>query len=323
MGSISINLKNPDAWEGGRNARFIEDLAGRIGAADARSIADLAIKEATPVGGTLRDGVAQQARKVREFAESAIGARRDERRGSARSEELKALLGEEIARRYLVAEESPGRVALYETSDKPPVIRLEKNRISTEHERGAAISDSVKLAIERGWRSLKLEGTQDYRDAVWLEAKKYDLKVGHKPSPAVRAEFDRWRHTNELIPLPVRASVAKSAQPQQAVPAQASDEKANLGREFLRLTAEQRIGDPRLRNAELTARAARDLARQRFDANDPKLKIALASIDRMISQRLNRGHRFSMPQVLTQKLPSHSSTRSQPSVPGKFDRPRI
>ena len=44
MGSISINLKNPDAWEGGRNARFIEDLAGRIGAADARSIADLAIK---------------------------------------------------------------------------------------------------------------------------------------------------------------------------------------------------------------------------------------------------------------------------------------
>jgi hypothetical protein len=48
-----------------------------------------------------------------------------------------------------------------------------------------------------------------------------------------------------------------------------------------------------LHNAELSARAARDLASQRFGKDDGHLKIAYARVEKLVSDQLRRGHQFS------------------------------
>jgi hypothetical protein len=306
MGSIELNVKNPDGWQSGRNNAYVGDLYDRLADLNVRSIADRAIRDAQPgIGERLRQGVSRVAETLLSDNE--------------KPREAWEVFGEKISRHYLVVREDGKRVGLYEPSSKTPAIVIGKHKISTSHESGAAVADSVKLAVDRGWTSIKLDGTQAFKDAVWLEAKQYDLKVGHKPSPVIRAEFERWRETNALRPLPDRTSQtttpALAAKTQAATPA--PDQTRDLGRDFLLKTAEQRLADPLLRNAELSARAARDLASQRFGKEGARLKVAYASVDKLVSNQLRRGHQFSAPKM--------QQIRSTP-LPGdahRFERPRI
>lgn len=311
MGSIELNVKNPDGWQRGRNDAYIGDLDNRLASIDIRSIADRAIKDAKPgIGERLRDGASKVAETLR---------RDDEKRREAWE-----VFGEKISQHYLVVREADKRVGLYEPTSKTPAIVIDKHKISTAHDSGAAIADSVRLAVDRGWTSIKLEGTQAYKDAVWLEAKKYDLKVGHNPSPVIRAELSRWRETNEIRPVPDKRdgpipqlqSQGQSAQTTTAAPT--PDQKRDLGREFLSKTADQRLSDPLLRNAELSARAARHMASQRFGNDNGRLKIAFASVDKLVSDQLRRGHQFSTPKTLQEVRLAPKQT-----APQKFERPRI
>ena len=311
MGSIELNVKNPDGWQRGRNDAYVGDLDNRLAALDVRSIADRAIRDARPgIGERLREGVSKAAETVR----------RDEEK----RREAWEVFGEKISRHYLVVREDDKRVGLYEPASKTPAITIDKHKISTVHESGAAIVDSVKLAVDRGWTSIKLDGTQAFKNAVWLEAKKYDLKVGHAPSPVTRAEFEKWRETNEVRPLPTAMAPSPSptgdptgkttARPEPTP----TEPERDLGREFLAKTGEQRLADPLLRNAELSARAARDLASQRFARDDGKLKVAFASVDTLVSDQLRNGHQFSTP-----KLAQQIQTSPKTETKQKFERPRL
>ncbi|MEO5598874.1 MAG: LPD7 domain-containing protein [Novosphingobium sp.] len=311
MGSIELNVKSPDGWQNGRNEAYVGDLDNRLADLDVRAIADRAIKDAKPgIGERLREGATKVAEALR---------RDDEKRREAWE-----VFGEKISKHYLVVREDDKRVGLYEPAGKTPAIVIDKHKISTAHESGAAIADSVKLAVDRGWSSIKLEGTQVYKDAVWLEAKKYDLKVGHNPSPLVRAELERWRATNEFRPLPDKGAnpvvpiLPPAKQVQTKMAAIDPDQKRDLGREFLNKTADQRLADPLLRNAELSARAARDLALNRFGKDDGRLKIAFASVDKLVSDQLRRGHQFSTPAMVP-----HISTTPKSLDPHRFERPRL
>jgi ribosomal protein S16 len=312
MGSIELNVKNPDGWQKGRNDAYVGDLDNKLADLDVRSIADRAIRDARPgIGERLREGAARAAETLRKD---------DERRREAWE-----IFGEKISKHYLVVREDNKRVGLYEPASKTAAIVIDKHKISTPHESGAAIADAVKLAVDRGWTSIKLDGSATFKDAVWLEAKKYDLKVGHAPSPVVRAEFERWRETNALRPVPDKASNPAASHlrpaPQAKAPATAAmqEQTRDLGKDFLSKTAEQRLLDPKLRNAELSARAARDLASQRFANDDGRIKVAFATVDKLISDKLRRGHQFSTPKVAQQ---IRTSPRSNVD-PHKFDRPRI
>ena len=75
--------------------------------------------------------------------------------------------------------------------------------------------------------------------------------------------------------------------------------KRDLAKDFIGKSSERRLNDPALRNAEPTAQAARKRATEEFGANDPKLKVALARVDQIVSDQLNRGHMFSTPKVVT------------------------
>ena len=310
MGSIELNVKDPDAWQKGRNDAYVGDLDNRLANLDVRAIAERATRDARPgLGERLREG----ASKVFETL------RRDEERGR----EAWEVFGDKISRHYLVVREDDRRVGLYEPAGKTPAIVIDKHKISTTHESGVAIADAVKLAVDRGWTSIKLDGTQAFKDAVWLEAKKYDLKVGHAPSPVIRAEFERWRETNEIRSLPSNAPAPKAPKPtpsqQPRTPAAPAPEpKRDLARDFLAKTAEQRLADPLLRNAELSARAARDLASTRFGKDDVRLKVAFASVDKLVSEQLRRGHQFSTPKVM-----QHAKAAPKPNDKHRFERPQI
>jgi hypothetical protein len=311
VGTIELNVKNPDGWQKGRNDAYVGELDNKLADLDVRSIADRAIRDAKPgIGERFREGAAKVAETLRKD---------DEKRREAWE-----IFGEKISKHYLVVREDK-RVGLYEPTSKTAAIVIDRHKISTPHESGAAIADAVKLAVDRGWTSIKLDGSAAFKDAVWLEAKKYDLKVGHAPSPIVRAEFERWRETNALRPLPATISdpaVAPSGPtPQVKTPATTSapEQTRDLGRDFISKTAEQRLSDPLLRNAELSARAARDLAAQRFGHDDGRLKVAYASVDKLISDQLRRGHQFSTPKVAQQIR----ATPKPYADPHKFERHRI
>ncbi len=310
MGSIELNVKNADTWQEGRNARYVRDIDNRMADSDIRAIADRAIKDARPtVGERLREGAGQIGERAGRLVENF-------RRHEEEKREAWEIFRDKISQHYLVVRESDNRIGLYEPAGKTPAITIDKNRISTSAESGVAITDSVKLAVTRGWTSLKVDGTAAYKDAVWLEAKKYDLKVAHKPSPLVRAEFERWRENNDLKPLPDRSD-APLARKTQTPASPAAEPKRDLGAQFLKMSAEQRLADPQLRNAELSARAARERAAQRFGADDPKLKVAIASVDKLVSDQLRRGHNFSTPKIVPQPV------RAPKPEKQKFDRPRL
>jgi hypothetical protein len=312
MGTIELNVKNPEGWQKGRNDAYVGELDNKLADLDVRSIADRAIRDARPgIGERLREAAAKVAETLRKD---------DERRREAWE-----IFGEKISKHYLVVREGDKRVGLYEPASKTAAIVIDNHKISTPHESGAAIADAVKLAVDRGWTSIKLDGSAAFKDAVWLEAKKYDLKVGHAPSPVVRAEFERWRETNALRPLPDKTSNPVTVQPGHTPQTKASvapptqEQPRDLGKEFLSKTAEQRLADPKLRNAELSARAARDLALKRFANDDGRLKVAYASVDKLISEQLGRGHQFSTPKVMQQ---IRATPKSNPD-PNKFERPRL
>ena len=313
MGTIELNVKNPEGWQKGRNDAYVGELDNKLADLDVRLIAERAIKDAKHgIGERLREGAAKVAATLRKD---------DEKRREAWE-----IFGEKISKHYLVVREDDKRVGLYEPASKTAAIVIDKHKISTPHESGVAIADAVKLAVDRSWTSIKLDGSVAFKDAVWLEAKKYDLKVGHAPSPVVRAEFERWRETNALRPLPATVSDPTAApsgstpQVKTSATTSAPEQTRDLGRDFISKTAEQRLSDPLLRNAELSARAARDLAAQRFGQDDGRLKVAYASVDKLISDQLRRGHQFSTPKGVQQIRPTPST---KPDNKQQFDRPRI
>lgn len=315
MGSIELNVKDAEGWHGGRNDAYMRAIEGKMGALDAKDIADRAIEGARP-------SVTDRAREaLGQMADSAQRVTARFRQETEKQREAAEVFGESVTKRYLVVNEERNKVALYEQGSKTPAITIDKHKISTQHDGGVAVQDAVKLAIDRGWTSLKIEGTQEFKDAVWLEAKKYDLKVGHKPSDVVRAEFDKWRESNELRPLPA-SSIDKPAQRQaesQQRPSSAEEApQRDLAREFVSKTPEQRLKDPDLRNAELTAQAAKRLAGEKFGVNDPRLKVALAKVDKLVSDQLGQGHKFTTPKMVTQTI-----AQPKPENKQQFDRPRI
>lgn len=147
-----------------------------------------------------------------------------------------------LKKRYAIHVSDNGKtIELFEAGAKTAAITLDAKSISTPHNEGAVIADMIMLARDRGWQTLKVAGTAEFKDAVWLEASKAGLVAQHEPSSAVKAAFAKWdreRPANEI---------------QQAPPAQGAGPAAqsDLARAFASKSPEERLADPRLRNAQL------------------------------------------------------------------------
>ena len=149
-----------------------------------------------------------------------------------------------LKRRYAVHVSRDGQtIELFEAGAKAAAITLDAKSIRTSHNEGVAISDIILLARDRGWQALKVSGTAEFKDAVWLEASKAGLSVQHDPSSAARAALAKWDQERPANQIQQDGSARTREQG-----AQRGDE---LAQAFAAKSAEERLADPRLRNAQL------------------------------------------------------------------------
>lgn len=137
---------------------------------------------------------------------------------------------EGLRKRYvLVANEKARQLEFHEPGPaNKPVFVSAARKLSTDVETVGVVTDMVALAKERGWKSVTIDGTPEFRAMAWLEARKAGLEVtGNPPSQKVSAEFEKWSQAN-------RNKVEES-----------------LGERFMRMKPEERLKDPEMKAAEI------------------------------------------------------------------------
>lgn len=83
---------------------------------------------------------------------------------------------------------------------------------------------------------------------------------------------------------------------------------------YLTKTPEQRLVDPTLRNAELTAQPARVLAQERFPNDPTKLDAAYAKVDQLIATKLRDGHTFRDPTISPARVTQDPAPSPKPKM---------
>jgi putative DNA primase/helicase len=99
----------------------------------------------------------------------------------------KRLLFEGLDKLYLKADDR------YHFRDRGREVAFEAQakRLITAHETPAVVNSMIDLAEARGWTSLKLSGTDEFRREAWLQAKARGMDVtGYKPTDLDKVRLD-------------------------------------------------------------------------------------------------------------------------------------
>ena len=144
-------------------------------------------------------------------------------------------------------------------------------RIATRNEDPVVAASMIELAIAKGWKELKVSGSESFRRSVWLEASRRGLAVrGYEPKPQ-----------DELQLQEMKVLARKPAPTQQIGPERA--------RAFTEQTQEDALKIyPELQKPY----AGRSSIYQWVETNipDPKKQVELkAMIDRGLAERLTKG----------------------------------
>lgn len=84
------------------------------------------------------------------------------------------------------------RVYYEDHKQKTEVMRAQDNRISTKHDDPRAVSIMLDLAESRGWDTLKLSGSQKFKQEAWIQARARGIEVeGYKPTQPDLQKADR------------------------------------------------------------------------------------------------------------------------------------
>ena len=107
-----------------------------------------------------------------------------------RKDERLRMLLEGLEKQYLKADDKyhfrdRGREVAFAAEDK---------RILTQHETAPVIASMVDLAEARGWTSLKVTGTDEFKREAWLQASLRDFEVsGYRPTKFDKARLEELR----------------------------------------------------------------------------------------------------------------------------------
>jgi hypothetical protein len=196
---------------------------------------------------------------------------------------------EALKRRYAVhVSKDRKTIELFEPGAKTAAITLDARSISTSHNEGAVIADIVTLARDRGWQAIKVSGTNGFKDAVWLEASKAGLVAQHEPSSAVQAAFNKWESEHPANQI----RQGQSGRTQEQAP-----RRDDLAQAFAAKSADERLADPRLRNAQLELMIGIRTAEKELKrpiAEMPEVARALAAA---VREQLALGRMFDAPFV--------------------------
>ncbi|MFJ1472194.1 LPD7 domain-containing protein [Massilia orientalis] len=152
-----------------------------------------------------------------------------------------------VARRFLKVETE------YYFPDKSPAFSDCGDKLATRGAHPEVVRSLVEIAQARGWTSLTVKGTDEFRRSAWMEAAQAGIKVaGYQPSALDLAE---------LASRPVRNTVEKGRQrDQDKVPAAPSTRQPGTGedrqpvRQLDSAVAKPNESPPL--NAELVAKAS-------------------------------------------------------------------
>ena len=144
-------------------------------------------------------------------------------------------------------------------------------RIATRTEDPVVAASMIEVAVAKGWKELKVTGSESFRRSVWLEAEKRGMAIrGYEPKPQ-----------DELLLQEMKAQSPRTVSVHQLGPDRARTFTEQTQDEALRIY-------PELQKAY----AGRASIYQWIDANipDPQKQIELrAAIDRGMAERLTKG----------------------------------
>ena len=111
-----------------------------------------------------------------------------------------------------------------QSNDHRPAFRDHGPRLATSGDDRSTVADMVSVAQAKGWQSVSLKGTEEFRRAAWLEASLAGIQTkGFDPQTQDRAMLDAARREREALtisrgkaPEPSQTPAAKTT-PTQAV----------------------------------------------------------------------------------------------------------
>ena len=115
---------------------------------------------------------------------------------------------EEVARRFFKVDQD------YYFPDKTHAFSDRGDRLSTRGDHPEVVRSLVEIAKARGWDSITVKGTDEFRRSAWMEASKSGLSVaGYKPTPLDLAELARQPAHNVIEKQPIKDRSAIPAAP--------------------------------------------------------------------------------------------------------------
>ena len=184
----------------------------------ARQAADMPIREATTA--ELAAASRRHARSEQDAAaQAAVKAAAPPRAATPAAAEEDA-----VAKRHGLYTADRGRTRTYfaDYQQKREVMRAEPARIRTRNDDRQTVAAVLDLAEARGWQTLRLRGTEDFRREAWVQAQVRGIATeGHKPSETDRQELARRQAAlrppvaAESAPAAAKPVPVRAASPQQ------------------------------------------------------------------------------------------------------------
>ncbi|BAL96329.1 LPD7 domain-containing protein [Rubrivivax gelatinosus] len=165
-------------------------------------------------------------------------------------------------------------------------------RLSTESDNPSVARSMVDVAEMRNWRALRVNGSQEFRRQVWLEATVRDVRVlGYEPDPADKQLAQRERDARQRNRVePIRDTSASSSTTAEALKAKGTSGRGGG------------------RKAVLAALEA-VLVERKIPAKQRAAVMAVA--EQTLAQRLRKGETHKV-KVFDPEAPSARTTQQQP-----------
>jgi hypothetical protein len=175
---------------------------------------------------------------------------------SAPADDKSAVVPESVARRFLKVERE------YYFQDRTPAFSDRGNKLATRGTDPEVVRSLVEIAKARGWETIAVKGTEDFRRGAWLEATQSGLTViGYKPTALDLADVANRPASNtvEKGAVQEKRSVPKQPPtqqpPTQQPPTQRPSAQANSAQPATARQAAPNVPGDLRRDPELTAKA--------------------------------------------------------------------
>ncbi len=185
-----------------------------------------------------------------------------------------------ISRQYVQADDK------YHFRDRGGAVAFEARdkKLLTQHETPAVVTSMIDLAEARGWESIKLTGTKEFRREAWLQANLRDFEVsGYQPTKLDKARLEELRAER----APAASAPANSISEQKLAFAVADGQRPRF--ESVREDGRAEPKVPLTPAQDQSVRTMEAYMRHRGDSADAIAKARDLASERLTSDRVHMG----------------------------------